>query len=69
MQIKNINISAPIENKIIGNIAPKNREPTSPIMIFAGVVFHHRNPRHDPAREETNIDKSSDKKELSIKSK
>ena len=32
-------------------------------------VGNFEHPRHDPAREETNIDKSSDKKELSIKSK
>jgi hypothetical protein len=55
-----------LQKKIIGNIAPKKCEPTSPIIIFAGLVFHHKNPRHDPAIDEIKIDISSDKKALFI---
>ena len=52
--------SAPMAKKIIGNIAPKKCDPTSPIIIFAGLVFHHKNPKQEPAIDDTKIDKSKD---------
>jgi len=39
------------------------------MIILAGVVFHQRNPRQEPARDETKIAKSRDKKELFINAK
>ena len=59
--------SAPIAKKIIGNMAPIKCDPTSPIIIFAGFVFHHKKPRHDPAIDETKIDKSNERKASFIK--
>jgi hypothetical protein len=39
-----INPSAPKEIRITWNNAPIKCEPTSPKIIFAGFVFHQRNP-------------------------
>ena len=39
-------------SKIRGNIEPINWDPTSPIIILAGLVFHHKKPRQEPAIEE-----------------
>ena len=47
-------------NKINGNIEPINCEPTSPIIIFAGLVFHHKKPKQEPAIEDIKTANSTD---------
>ena len=42
------NPSAPSDININGNIEPIKWDPTSPIIILAGFVFHHRNPKQAP---------------------
>src|SRR4029079_12063666 len=39
--------------------APRAREPVSPMMIFAGDAFHHRNPKQAPVRAAATVAKSS----------
>ncbi|CAB4612019.1 unannotated protein [freshwater metagenome] len=38
---------------------PSAKEPTSPINIFAGDAFHHKNPPHAPANAAAKTAKSS----------
>ena len=66
-QKKNINPSAPRANNINGNREPKKCDPTSPIIIFAGLVFHHKNPKQAPATAEINSESSTVRKSSPIK--
>ena len=54
MKKKNIKPSAPRAKRIRGKSAPRKCDPTSPIIIFAGFVFHHKKPKHAPATAEIN---------------
>ena len=42
-------------------IEPMKWEPTSPRIILAGFVFHHKKPKQAPATDEINIEISRDK--------
>ena len=37
---------------------PKERDPVSPIKIFAGGALYHKNPKHDPTIEPQKIEVS-----------
>ena len=38
--------------------APIDKEPVSPIKIFAGYALNHKNPKHEPTKAEHNTDNS-----------
>ena len=57
------NPSAPSDININGNIEPIKWDPTSPIIILAGFVFHHRNPKQAPDTDEIKSEISTVKNE------